>query len=390
MVNRYSKKREISFWGILVIVFVLLSPLESYFIGQGGSILKFYAIACIFMFVFKILRSTKIYVYSLAQIALLCFCVIVLLSALRSPYLTRGIDVAQAIGLQVVFILTLTQIKYSEKEKSLFLLAYVIGCLILSGFVLINIDQVTQEGLRVSASTSQGVIDPNNVAAYLVSAVAVLQRFKFPNKWTERCKLLGEIVLIISALMTVSRGAALALLIFTIYYIVSQSNLKDAIRNILSLIIIVIAVFYLCDFIFGYNNPIALLIERFVNDNTGGSSRTLLWDNAIVAISKKPFLGYGMGSSPYIVGSGNLGVHNTYLTIWLETGGIGLIFLLAFYYACVRHKKYNFYDKAAFDMLIITAVTSFFFDAYNKKIFWIPMLLCMISLTSLTYNDSSE
>ena len=65
---------------------------------------------------------------------------------------------------------------------------------------------------------------------------------------------------------------------------------------------------------------------------------------------------------------------------------IGLIVLLSFYCFCWGNRNNDPYAKAVFDMLLITSVTSFFFDAYNKKIFWIPILLCMISLTRVKSN----
>lgn len=381
MGSGFLKKREISFWGALVIIYVLLAPLEAFLIGQAGSVLKYYAVGCIVLFVFKIIHRTKIIIYSLAQASLFVFLLIVFFSAFMSPYAARGMDVAQSIGLQVLFILTATQIDYSENEKNVLLFAYAVGCLILSGFVFANIEQVTQEGLRASASTSQGAIDPNNVAAYLVSAVAVLQRFEFNNKLLEKGKYVGEVILVIAALMTASRGAAVALLIIVVYYVLTQDTIKNSIKKIVLVLLILIAVVYLCNYIFESNNPINILIERFVSDTTGGSSRTQLWHNAIIAIGKNPVFGYGMGSSPYIISQGNLGSHNTFLTIWLETGVIGFIVLLFFYYFCWENRNSEPYAKAVFDMLLITAVTSFFFDAYNKKIFWIPILLCMISLT---------
>ena len=239
-----------------------------------------------------------------------------------------------------------------------------------------------KEGLRASASTSQTTVDPNNVAAFFVSAVALLQRFKFQNPLIERGKYIGEVVLVIATLMTASRGAAVALLIIVLYYILSQGNIKSSIKNMFLIIFILFMVIYISNHIFGSNSPIDILMNRFVNDTTGGSFRSQLWSNAIEAIGDKPFLGYGLGASPYIVSSGNLGSHNTFLTIWLETGILGLVFLLSFYFTCWKNRKEDCYDKAVFDMLLITTVTSSFFDAYNKKIFWIPMLLCMISISN--------
>lgn len=384
MERDYLQKSEISFWGVAVIIYVLLSPLEVFLIGQAGSILKYYALGCIILFVIKIIHRTKIRLFSVAQASLFLFFIIAFFTAFMSPYSARGMDVAQSIGLQVIFILTATQIDYTEKEKTFFLLAYIMGCLILSGFVFSNID-LLKEGLRASASTSQTTVDPNNVAAFLVSAVALLQRFKFQNPLIEGGKYIGEVVLVIATLMTASRGAVVALLIIVLYYILSQENVKSSIKKMFLIMFILYIVICISNHIFGSNSPIDILINRFVNDTTGGSYRLQLWSNAIEAIGDKPFWGYGLGASPYIVSSGNLGSHNTFFTIWLEMGILGLIFLLTFYFACWKNRKENSFDKAVFDMLLITIVTSSFFDAYNKKIFWIPILLCMISIANQSF-----
>ena len=316
MASGFLKKGKISFWGALVIIYVLLAPLEAFLIGPAGSILKYYAIGCIVLFVFKIILRTKIRIYSLAQASLLGFLLIVFFSALMSPYFARGMDVAQSIGLQVLFILTATQIDYNENEVKGFLFAYAVGCLILSSSVFANIEQVSQAGVRASASTSHGAIDPNNVAAYLVSAIAVLQRFKLNNILLDKGKYVVEVILVIAALMTASRGAAVALLIIVVYYVLTQGTIEDSIKKVVLILLMFIVVFCLCFYIFGSNNPISILIKRFVSDTTGGSSRISLWYNSIIAIGKKPFLGYGMGSSPYIINLGNLGSHNTFLTTW--------------------------------------------------------------------------
>ena len=254
--------------------------------------------------------------------------------------------------------------------------------MILSGFVLVNIDQISRGGGRVSVATASEALDPNNVSAYLVSAVAILQKYRFLNRFLERIKLFCTVIFIIATLMTASRGAAIALLIFVLYNAMSQSNLKSTIKNILVIAIITIIVIQFSNYIFENNNPIDFLIYRFTSDSSGGSYRLLLWNNAIKAIGRRPIWGYGLGSSPYIVSWGTLGPHNTYLTIWLESGSIALGLLLAFYILFWKHKRQENFDMAVFGMLIITSVTSFFFDTYNKKIFWIPILLCMVSLTS--------
>ena len=373
--------KKISFFGGLIIIFAFLSPLEAFLTGQAGSLLKFYAIGCIGLFSIQILLRGFIRINTPSQIILFLLLTIMFLSVFWSSQMVRGIDYIQAIGLQIVFILMTTQIDYTAHDKECILIGYVLGCVILGGFVLSNIGQVATKGGRVSASTIEGVLDPNNVAAYLVAAVAVLLSYKFEKKTWSMIKLLFELILIIAILMTASRGAFLSLILFVLYDSLMQKNIRDTSKKILIIVSVTCIIVWLTNKIFGDNNPISFLIHRFTSD-TMGSSRLFLWESALNAIIKKPLWGYGIGSSAYIVSAGNLGSHNTYLTIWLESGIVAITLLITFYISVWKHKLKGNFNSAVFGALFVSLVTSFFFDAYNKKIFWLPILLCMISITS--------
>ena len=382
------KKREITLWGFLVFMFVFLSPLESFLIEQTGSLLKIYTIVCIVLFSVKILMMGKVKRLIPAQTSLLLFVFITGLSVFWSPHMSRGMDILFSIGLQVVFIMVVSQINYTETETHGFLQGYILSTIVLSLLVFANAEMLLAEGGRATASVPAGSdIDPNNIAAYIVGGFAVLLNVDTSKKqfgFEKPAKVVLQIVFLIAIFMTISRGAFVAVFAVIMYNAFSKGKLKRTIFFIVTIIIVFAVVYGLSQYIFGSNNPMLLLINRFLEDESG-SGRLRLWEISIDAIVNKPILGYGLGESPYIIGKkqlNNIGSHNTFITIWFESGIFALISFITIIVSLWKTKKTSRFDLSSYGFLLGALTISFFIDTYNKKILWLPILLCVLATMS--------
>ena len=212
-----------------------------------------------------------------------------------SGHMNRGWDLLLSMGLQIIFIMVASQIDYTDFEKQILLNIYVASTLIVSFMVFLNAEMLMM-GERATASVPAGSnIDPNNIAAYIVGGFAILLNMDFPSKRKilyRNIKFVLQIVFLIAIFMTVSRGAVVALLLIIVYNMVNKGKVKRAVFFLVTIAIIFFVVYYLGQYLFGSNNPVNLLIERFVSDE-GGSGRVKLWEISLDAISRKPVLGYG-------------------------------------------------------------------------------------------------
>lgn len=382
------KKREITIWGVLLFIFVFLSPLESFLIRQTGSILKFYTVACIVLFSLKILITGKVKRPIPAQVSLFLFVFITGLSSFWSPHMSRGVDILLSMGLQVLFLFVAVQVDYNQSEKKSLLMVYVLSSVVLSFLVFANAEMLLAEGGRATASVPAGSnIDPNNIATYIVCGFALLLNMDTSKKqfgFRKPVKAVLQIVFLIAIFMTVSRGAFVATFAVIIYNAFNKGKLKRTILFIITILVVFVAVYALSQYIFGSNNPMLLLANRFLEDE-GGSGRVELWQISLNAIEKKPFFGWGLGESPYIIGREqikNIGSHNTFLTIWFESGIFALLsFILTMIFLFKANRKEKF-DCGVYGMLVGSLTASLFIDTYNKKILWLPVMLCMIASIS--------
>lgn len=171
-------------------------------------------------------------------------------------------------------------------------------------------------------------------------------------------------LIVFTAIFANSRNAILAMLIFFVFSRFYRINPG------LGLILVVITAF-LSEFI--SSNFISIISSMGLSDyfrvNTldDGSGRYVAWRFAWDNIQRNLFIGKGFGYSEYYMRSNwdtltklgtQGGVHNTYLSLWMDTGLVGLIlywrsFLLAFF-------KASKLTKLAFPAMLAICFAAFF------------------------------
>lgn len=78
-----------------------------------------------------------------------------------------------------------------------------------------------------------------------------------------------------------------------------------------------------------YSMDFGWKLNNYIYNYTGKnlfSGRQELWSHLLFFIEKKPFLGYGVSSSPSDFFQTDLASHNTYIAVLLQTGLVGLVF----------------------------------------------------------------
>ena len=137
----------------------------------------------------------------------------------------------------------------------------------------------------------------------------------------------------------------------------------------------------------------AYLIEVLLHRSLTFSNRLRLWDMAILWISKKPVLGYGVEArielSNRFMGFGT--PHNKILYTAYQ-GGVVLVivFVIIIIYAAIKTKKYSGKNAA----IVITAFSFAYliqmqFESYTVITFWIPFLcgLYIDKILKLRWDD---
>ena len=144
------------------------------------------------------------------------------------------------------------------------------------------------------------------------------------------------IAVVISLLGT--RGALLSVGLVSAFFVFSRLT-----THRLRLVFVYLSLIIAVGFSFGAMAPILILVDSLSGRSTGDlSGRLVLWTEAIGYLLTSPILGIGPGSFAQI-STLQIGVHNLFLTILLDTGAIGgIVFVaLAFSFAKALMAKDN-------------------------------------------------
>jgi O-antigen ligase len=176
--------------------------------------------------------------------------------------------------------------------------------------------------------------NPNGLGIYasITFAFFSIMVNRFPEHFNLFLKVLIYAGLMLSIWFCGSRNALVAVMLFILFR--NIYGLSPYIGFLIFLLLVV-------SFTYIQNNLVPIIIglglEEYFRIETleGGSGRTIAWDFAWEQIDKDPYIGKGFAYTEYIFKEnynylsmlGHQGnAHNSYLTIWMDTGFIGLFF----------------------------------------------------------------
>ena len=378
MVQRSKSASRLAVW--LISAFLFLSMIEFFmFSSSAGTLLKYFQMGCLVIMVVLVLSSSKkvIRISSMA-ICLLALAFVLGLSLVWTEDVSRGLAVFRSCILQIVFILMALQFDYDEGSLRIMQRALALGGLLLAVLMLTRAETYAAYTDRFSLSVDGNTaMDPTNMGGLLALSFAVLLPMTFDKRSFVIFKWAGMVLILVAMLMTGSRGAVLSCAGAVVMALVVQRSFKKKFKFLILIEFVVIA------FIAANNKLGWGLLENVIArfEEEGGSGRLEIWSAALPRFWDAPIFGIGLGSSPlliYRLTGENVGSHNTYITFLLEGGIILLSIVLILYFAIFKRLRKRG-CVGALSCLTASFVCSFFVDTYNKKIFWIPLLLCCVA-----------
>jgi len=363
-------------WALYAAIFVVLLP-SGLIDQQLNSILnRSLAVVALFTWMFSVIVRRQRVTWTWTTLLMFAFILwsgVTLYWAGDSSIAITSLQV-YTLRLALFLFLLLNEIKTIENLDGM------MNVLAISGWVIALVGVGTYFFLGYTPGTRFQVlsVNPNGLGiSLLVTMPAVLWQATHPSRRHHMLMIFMASVFLLLTIGLVaasgSRGSAISLLITLVAFWFWKST---RLWGMIALLILVLAVI-VAPFIF------ITTIQRFAvtpGDTLLGGRETL-WQAGWLLISKSPWLGVGIGNSPYalvtdlgLVGDigvqGGISMHNPVLTIWTETGIVGILLYLG---------------------VLVSAVWSFVRDYYRYKSQGIQYLLpyfALITAVSLGFMAS--
>jgi O-antigen ligase len=326
------------------------------------------------------------------------FILIALICLIYSPVVETSIQKTLSYLLVLLVIPNMfQQLLYDNAERTLKGFAMLLSLVLFSGIVLkfLSPEFVTLEGRFT------GIFgNPNGIGIYasLCFAFMFIINHTYPgllNKFW-RWGILG--MLVISIWWCGSRNALFAILLFTFFR--NIYNISPYIGFIIFLILMGSFTYIqnnLSDIILGLGLEETFRIETLES----GSGRTVAWDFAWEQIDKDPYIGKGFAYTEWIYRQnydylsmlGHQGnAHNSYLTLWMDTGIIGLIAFAVGLIGCfVQASRTTIMAIPAMYMIIFSAnFESWLAASLNPVTSVVWMMLTLMTFVPVEETDEEE
>lgn len=374
-----------------IISYVCLTLVEYGLTAFGGSLLKIFGYALIFLWL--LLKQGKIpkFKKNPALSYLIAYLGCSLATLLWSVDLTMGSYYFLAMANMVAIIIIASSLKWNKSDIDQLLTFFQFAASIFSLLILIK-GETFQNFSRATLSIGGTQEDPNNIAAMLVIPTIISVWKILNNKgirlFKSRFVMLNFVLMalpVTAMLMLGSRGALISAMAGTLFLLLFNNKYsKSSERSfktltILKTLIIITAVIVIVVPYIDSDILQRLTLNRMEQDK--GSDRLVIWGMAITEFFKAPIFGIGLGSFQAITGKG---VHNQFLIVLVETGIVGFILFTGSLIILLRKTLQNKLGLLA-AILIATMVVIFFLDSYNKKFLWNAVLISIIILRYYTY-----
>ena len=224
-------------------------------------------------------------------------------------------------------------------------------------------------------------IDPNDLSAFYIVGVVIGLDLLYEKKGYLALNLVSVIAGLVTILMTGSRGGLVSVIALIMFiFILSNKNkgVKKVVVNILIVSVIIVALYILVSkFVSTESLTRIFTIDDSKIGYTSGAGRLALWKYGVSLFVQKPLIGWGWGGYNTL----SVASHNTYLSMLLDTGIIGMVlFVIPMVMIYIRAFKSG--KPLVILLLFAGLIPSFFIDAINKRFFWNGIILALIVLQS--------
>jgi O-antigen ligase len=273
---------------------------------------------------------------------------------------------------------------------------------ILTGILVFTIGlllRIVEPALSMPRGRFSGLLgNPNGMGIFSVLYLAFITIvfYYYPSVISKREKYFFYIIIFISLILSGSRGGIFASVIFFVFqYLYKYSRLIG----------FVAVIFFGISYQLVESNFVEIVqslgLEAYFRIETleEGSGRKEAFQFAWSKIKDDPYFGKGFGYTEALMkqyaeelsDEGHQGnVHNSYLTIWLDTGLFGLIaFIFGWGYWFLKANKYSHFAlPVMFAVLLSTNVESWLAASLNPFTILLVIILCL--LTSKEFINNSE
>lgn len=309
----------------------------------------------------------------------------------RGLYLDRLVTY----GMYIFLIMLLRPLNPNEDERNWMVTGFFLGGVLATLMLLYNRGATVDIGGRETIAINGKGVNANILAISIEMTFVIsfyLLIFKKYSRVKKTALIALLIVLFIGMLNVGSRGAMVSAIVTCGCIVMGVRFDRNAFIKRLALVIIG------CTLILFVYFQIILTTQlgaRFTLDNLigvgtlGTANRERIWRIAFQKIFQNPFIGYGAGSSPYVIETEYkfYGTHNSYIMILLEFGIVGFslvtLWFVNIFRACKASK-----EKIFLYVFISLLFVIFFVEGFSTKIFWGVMVL--VHTCCQTIQDSKE
>ena len=375
MVERAKDNSRIKLHTWLYALYFLLAPMEDLLTGAMGTFGRYLAIIIVLIGALELRGSKIILKLDVKNTCMLMMMLLTVLSLVWSIDKDKTLGRFQPYLLLPSLCLFTSMLCFNEHEFRWITTASIVGGVITAIYTLRMGNTITAYGRTILNEAN----DPNNLAAHFLLPAALAWENTMCNKGWRRVLFAATFGLFtFTILMTGSRGGFLSLIVIVFSYLLFSRAFKHIYVIVITFILVILLIYFLPSFL-----PEALQKRMFMVENYtgGGAGRRDLWRTAVQRIlPNMGLLGCGAGTSGVkmqeVIGYYK-GIHNTYLTLIVEFGLLGIpIFLVMIKSIFSQNFKRKFYIGAA--MLAGICVAIFFLDSYAKKFFWNIILFLVI------------
>lgn len=312
-----------------------------------------------------------------------------LISCMNS--ITGNMISAYVLILNFMIMASISMLSYEELIEGLFSLRINTIIMILNILFSILFGKATFYAERL---TFHETLNSNGLGMAVVQlAIFLLAIMYFKNiQQNKKINIILVLCCIFIILLTGSRTSLIAVLgtisFLFIYYGLFNEEKIIKIQYILIPIILFFAVLFII------NNVKIEMFNRFTADSvmeTGGSGRSEIWQSALENVYPKyPIFGVGIGVentvaalSPYGLPN-NVGIHNMYITLLIQTGIVGTIIFL---FVILKHTFYslksikvnsNMFLPAL--MLVAALINGIGEEVYAERFIWVAIGMIYVLL----------
>ncbi|MNK73876.1 O-Antigen ligase [compost metagenome] len=322
------------------------------------------------------------------------------------PYADGG-TVSVLIKLLEVSLLALFLANHTSSQNMSTMLKFLVHASLLLAFQsLITFAMSPMEFTRIAAyslGTGMGFADDQEQASFnevgALFAVMYILAFAFMTQATRWRKVkygLMTVAFLVSALLTMSRSAILALLAMTVIYLYMSRKMHYLLFLLLPMIPLAVYNYSLLEPLFELlTNRIILSFDASSSDNLSILDRMDAWRHGLEVFLNHPFIGVGYAGYPHFTTSAILTPESYYIEILADLGLVGFtLFMLVIINGL--YKYWHLYktsrrakDRASSNMhaVLFTVIIGLLLGNITGNNFFDPsLLLLFLLITTMAFN----